>query len=70
MNLIAYAADEAHANLVVSGGLIVTTPDPEAAAILDAWFTAQATGMREHAYRIATVFARYREMCVRTLWMR
>ena len=65
-NPIAYAAVEAHANLVVSGGLMVTTPDPEAAAILDAWFTAPASGMRERAYRIAAELALYGEVFLRT----
>ena len=65
-NPIAYAAVEAHANLVVSGGLMVTTPDPEAAAILDAWFTAPGSGMRERAYRIAAELALYGEVFLRT----
>ena len=65
-NPIAYAAVEAHANLVVSGGLMVTTPDPDAAAILDEWFTAPASGMRERVYRIAAELALYGEVFLRT----
>lgn len=65
-NPIAYAAVEAHANLVVSGGLMVSTADADAAAVLDAWWTGDASGMRERVYRMATEIALYGETFVRT----